>query len=109
MNRPRGGLRRSAFCASHLFNNADTTAATTTPAAIGMAFPAMLVDRALEFVSIKLTATPRGRCTTARASEDVALRDNGEFNHSFRCLVDEDNLEAGAIFWSPLGKCPSRT
>src|SRR6478672_2068455 len=92
MNLPIGGLRRWAFCASHQFSRADATAATTTPAAIGKAFCAIgEVGRARDFVSIKCTSERLGRCTTARASEDVALRDNGGINRSFpwRCGVEQ--------------------
>src|SRR3954471_21645233 len=94
MNRPIGGLRRSAFCASHRFNRADATAATTTPAAIGKAFCAMGEGvRARYFVSIKCTVGRLGRCTTARASEDVALRDNGGINRSFPRRRRQEQLQ----------------
>ena len=85
MKRPRGGLRRSAFCASHRFKSAHATAATTTPAAIGKTVCALVEEvTARDLVTAKYTADAFGECTTARASEDVALRDNRQFSHSFR-------------------------
>jgi hypothetical protein len=66
MKRPRGGLRRSAFCASHRFKSAHATVATTTPAAIGKTVCAREVT-ARDLVSAKYTAYAFGECTTARA------------------------------------------
>src|SRR4051794_39130807 len=99
MNRPRGGFRRSAFWASHRFNRADTPAATRTPAPIRRAFWAIAeVARGRDLVSGKCTVR-RLPCTTARASEDVALRDNGQCNYSFLWPVDKNSHRTNDRFF----------
>src|SRR3954464_11355905 len=46
---------------------------------------------------------PRGRCTTARASEDVALRDNWQCSYSFLWPIGKNSHRTRADFcarWS---------
>src|SRR4051794_27524098 len=106
MNRPRGGLRRSAFCASHRFKSAHATAAATIPAAIGRAFCDRMEEvRAPDLVSGKYTETASGRCTTARASEDVALRDNSQSSHSFPG-GDKNSSRTNLKIYNYLRRCP---
>jgi len=45
---PDGRVTTLSFFASHRFNRADATAATTTPAAIGRALPAILEEARAE-------------------------------------------------------------
>ena len=53
--------------------------------------------------------TPRVWCTTARASEDVALRDNGQCNYSFLWPVDKNSHRTNDRFFVLGGPSDSKT
>src|ERR1700691_3986985 len=83
MKCPIGGLRRSAFRASHQFKRADATPAATTAPATGTIFRAILEGVRARSVLTECTVGASVGARPPRRPRGVALRGNGALRRSF--------------------------